>query len=78
MKPLFEDTDPHIEEMLLARIRAMTPQKRFARIGDMNRTLDRLVHAEVRRHPDATAHEVRIRVAPNLRRPDAPRLRSEC
>jgi hypothetical protein len=64
MKTQSLDTPPEIERILIEGYRRMTPAEKFRRIEDLNRTLEMLARAEVRRrHPEADEREIRLRVA---------------
>lgn len=63
-KPLFEDTPLHIKRVLIEGYRRMTPAQKRNGICELNRTLEQLAEADIRRrYPDATDREVRLRVA---------------
>lgn len=63
-KPLFEDTPLHIERVLLEGYRRMTPAQKMQGICELNRTLEQLAEADIRkRYPNATDREVQLRVA---------------
>ena len=58
------DTHPDVEKRLIEGYRAMTPAQKWRRVCDLNRTLDALARADVRRrHPEAYEREVNLRVA---------------
>jgi hypothetical protein len=64
VKPLFADTDPAAERVLIEGYRRMTPAERLARAMDLIQAAQLLVEADVRRrHPDASEREVALRVA---------------
>lgn len=63
MKPP-SDTHPEIEKMLIEAARRMSAAEKFRRIEELNRSLDLLAWADVRRrYPDADEWECRLRVA---------------
>ncbi len=58
------DTHPEAEKRLIEGYRAMTPVRKWQGVRDLNRMLDTLARADVRRrHPDADEREVNLRVA---------------
>lgn len=58
------DTHPEAEKRLIEGYRAMTPAQKWQGVQSLNRTLENLARADVRRrHPDADEREVRLRVA---------------
>jgi hypothetical protein len=64
MKPLFEDTHPKIEKMLIEACRKRTPDERLMRVCQLNAALEQLARADVmQKHPNATEREVRLRIA---------------
>jgi hypothetical protein len=64
MRVPMEDTPPGIERRMIERARAMTPAERFRCIEELNRTLDMLAEADVRRrYPEATEREIHLRIA---------------
>jgi hypothetical protein len=64
MKTQSPDTHPKIEKMLIEGIRKMSAAEKFRRIGELNRSLELLALADVRRrHPGADEWECRLRVA---------------
>ncbi len=64
MKPLFDDTHPRIEQMLIEGYRRMTTAQKLERIWEMNRFVYHIALAEVKsRYPDRTEREWRLRVA---------------
>jgi hypothetical protein len=64
MKPLFEDTSPEAERVLIEGLRKMTPSEKFQRIGEMNRMAYQLVLADVQsRYPTESQREWDLRIA---------------
>jgi hypothetical protein len=62
--PLFEDTPPGIERLLVDGYARMSPVEKLARVLDMNRTVELLALARVRaEHPRADDRELRLRLA---------------
>jgi len=58
------DTHPEVEHILVEAYRRMTPAERFRKIGEMNRAVELLALADVRRrYPNADDRECRLRVA---------------
>lgn len=58
MKPLFEDTAPEVERLLIERYRHMTPSERLREMQQMNDFARSLVEADVRRRfPSASKSE---------------------
>ena len=58
------DTHPEIERLLIEGYRRMSPREKLQRVTEMNRFLDMLAWADVRRrHPDADEWECQLRVA---------------
>lgn len=64
MKTQSPDTPPHIEKILIEGYRRMTLAERFHRVEELNRSLETLMCADIRRrHPNADETEVRLRLA---------------
>ncbi|MDX1933815.1 MAG: hypothetical protein SFU56_14550 [Capsulimonadales bacterium] len=64
MKTLSPDTHPEIERIWIEGIRKMTPAEKFARLEGLNAMGEQLARTDVlRRYPDATEDEVRLRIA---------------
>jgi hypothetical protein len=64
MKTQSIDTHPDIERIQIEAYRKMSPAEKWRRVEDLNRTLDALALADVRRrHPNANEYECRLRVA---------------
>ncbi len=64
MKTQSPDTPPEIERILVEGYRRMSLAERFQRVEGLNRTLEILALTDIRRrHPDATEHEIRLRLA---------------
>jgi hypothetical protein len=64
MKPLFEDTHPDIEKMLIDACRKRTPGERLMRVCELNAALEQLARADiVQKHPKASEKEIRLRLA---------------
>jgi hypothetical protein len=64
MRTQSPDTHPEVERILVEAYRRMTPAERFRKVGEMNRTMELLALADVRRrYPNADDRECRLRVA---------------
>lgn len=63
-EPLFgHDTHPDVAARLIEGYRLMTPAEKWARVEDLNRTLQVLAKARLKsRYPEATAQEQRLRL----------------
>jgi hypothetical protein len=58
------DTDPRIEQVLVAGYRAMSVAAKFDQVRALTRAVQELALRDVRRrHPDASAREQALRVA---------------
>lgn len=58
-----DDTSPEVEALLIAGYQRMTPQEKFQRVLDLNRTVRTPALARARAEPpDASAHEPRMRL----------------
>lgn len=57
------DTDPVVRRLQIERLRAMSPAQRGALMEALNRDCEQLAVAGIRsRHPNATDHEVLMRL----------------
>lgn len=64
MKALSEDTTPEIECILVEGYRRMPPQQKLAQVSGLSIAVQRLALARIRAtYPNATEHELRLRVA---------------
>jgi hypothetical protein len=64
MKPLFDDTHPKIEKMLIEGYRKMSSQEKMQRICQLNQFAYNLVLSSVKeKYPNASEHEIKMRVA---------------
>jgi hypothetical protein len=64
MKTQSPDTHPEIERILIEAYRRMTPAEKFRRVEGMNRAMEMLAMADIkRRYPNASEHECRLRAA---------------
>ncbi len=64
MKPLFTDTSPEVEKILIEGYRKMPAWRKFRCIADLNQSLRDAQLAEIRhRHPAADEAECRLRLA---------------
>lgn len=59
------DTPPEIEEMLLEGYRRMTPQEKFQRIIELNRSVEAMAAARIQQQygPNLSERELRLRLA---------------
>lgn len=59
------DTSPAAEHMLIAAYRRMSAAEKLARVSALNRALEELAAARLRRQygADMTSHELRLRLA---------------
>jgi len=58
------DTDPAIEALLIEGYRKMTPSQKLEIVSQLTRAVQELAMADVRRrHPNADARELELRVA---------------
>ena len=58
------DTNPDIEEMVLARWRSMLPEEKLLEIDELHRSVDAVARMGIRmRHPEADERELVMRVA---------------
>ena len=59
------DTPPEIEERILEGYRRMTPREKFRRIVELNRSVEEMAAARIRRQygPDLSPRELRRRLA---------------
>ncbi len=64
MKPLFEDTTPEAERVLIEAYRKMPAWKKLQCIVDLNQFLRNAQLAQIRqRYPDAGERELKMRLA---------------
>ena len=65
MKPMALDTPPEIEERILEGYRRMTPREKFERILELNRSVEEMAAARIRKQygPDLPERELRLRLA---------------
>lgn len=57
------DTDPGVHQLVVQRLREMTPAQRAERMVSLTRDTEQLAIAGIRaRHPGATEHEVLMRL----------------
>jgi hypothetical protein len=62
--PLFEDTAPSVERVLVEGYRRMSAAQKLQRVLDMNRTVEILALARIRaERPSADEHEIKLRLA---------------
>jgi hypothetical protein len=68
---LLSDTDPRIEQMLVAGYRAMSPAAKLERVRALTQAVQELALLDVRRrHPDAGPREQALRVASRWLEPE--------
>jgi hypothetical protein len=64
MKPLFPDTSPEAEAVLLEGYRKMPTWKKFQCVDDLNQALKSLQLADIKsKSPQASEHELKMRLA---------------
>jgi hypothetical protein len=64
MKPLFPDTSPEAEAVLLEGYRKMPAWKKFQCVDDLNQALKSLQLADIKsKSPQASEHELKMRLA---------------
>jgi hypothetical protein len=49
MKCKIHDTPPHIQKMLVAGYRNMTPQQKFQRVSELNKAIQQFALARIRK-----------------------------
>lgn len=73
-KPLFADTDPRAEQILLERLRALGPMGRLARVAELRDAAIGVATMRLRRaHPDWSEQRVRIELAKSWLDPEVHR-----
>jgi hypothetical protein len=69
--PLFPDTRPEAEAVLIGMLRQAPPWRKLHMVGQLNQTVRTLALSGLRqRHPQATPQELRRRLADLLLGPD--------
>jgi hypothetical protein len=69
--PLFPDTRPEAEAVLIEMLRQAPPWRKLHMVGQLNQTVRTLALSGLRqRHPEATPQELRRRLADLLLGPD--------
>ena len=69
--PLFPDTRPEAEAVLIKLLRQAPPWRKLHMVGQLNQTVRTLALSGLRqRHPEATPQELRRRLADLLLGPD--------
>lgn len=64
MKPLSPDTDPKIHRMMIEGYRAMSPQQKWQRVCDLNKTVRQLALARIRQQrKGCSEREQQLRLA---------------
>jgi hypothetical protein len=62
--PLFTDTDPKAVAYLVEALRRLTPMEKIERLNALTLRARAMLEADIRRmHPNADAHELRMRFA---------------
>ena len=60
----FQDTPPHIQKMLIAGYRNMTLQQKLQRVGELNKAIQQLALARIRKqYGEISEREQRLRLA---------------
>lgn len=71
MNSSLSDTDPRIEQMVVAGYRAMSVAAKLERVRLLNQAIQELALRDVRRrHPDASPREQALRVASRWLEPE--------
>lgn len=71
MKPLFPDTTPEAEAILLAGYRKMPAWKKLQCVVDLNLSLKALQLAHIKeKHPNADEYELKMRLASRWLEPE--------
>ena len=64
MKPLYPDTHPKVEEMLIEGYRKMTPQQKLNQMRELIMRNEMLLIAYLKtQYPEASDYELRLRAA---------------
>lgn len=64
MKSKTHDTPAHIQRMLIAGYRNMTPQQKFQRVSELTQAVQQLALARIRKHyGEISEREQRLRLA---------------
>ena len=64
MKYEMHDTPPHIQKMLIAGYRNMTPQQKFQRVSELNKAVQQFALARIRKqYGEISEREQRLRLA---------------
>lgn len=64
MSPLFEDTDPRVEEQLVQMLRQTPPWRKMQMVAELNATVKLMLLTGLRqRSPNASEAELRRRLA---------------
>lgn len=64
MNPLFEDTDPRVEEQLVQMLRQTPPWRKMQMVAELNATVKLMLLTGLRqRYPNASEAELRRRLA---------------
>lgn len=64
MKPLSDDTDPRAHAVVVLGYRAMSLQQKLKRVSELNKAVQQLALARIRRqHPSASSREQQLRLA---------------
>ncbi len=64
MKPQLNDTPPHVNEVLIAGYRSMTPRQKMHLVYELNKSVQLLALARIRKqYGDISEKEQRLRLA---------------
>ena len=64
MKPEVNDTPPHIQEILIAGYRRLTPRQKMQRVSELNKAVQQLALARIRKqYGELSEREQRLRLA---------------
>jgi len=64
MKYELYDTPPHIQKMLIAGYRNMTPQQKFQRVSELTKAIQQLALARIRKqYGEISEREQKLRLA---------------
>ena len=64
MKYEIHDTPPHIQKILIAGYRNMTPQQKFQRVGELNKAIQQFALARIRKqYGEISEREQKLRLA---------------
>jgi len=64
MKAQINDTPPHIQKVLIAGYRSMTPREKMQRVSELNKAVQQLALARIRNmYGEISQQEQRLRLA---------------